>query len=456
MIYGHSNKLYKFIKELNYSDIPELVIHKAKQCLIDFFGVVLAGSKTNVANIAKKTALRLYDKSEATIIGSINMSSCSGAALVNSIAGHSLELDDGNRFAMGHPGVTVIPAVLALGEYRQFSGKDILLSIIIGYETFSRLGRAVRPNHFERGFHPTGTCGTFAAAAACSKLLNHSEEQIANSFGLAGSQASGLFEFLSNGSMAKQLNTGHAAKSGLESAILADEGFTGPPSVLEGPRGFLQAFTDTRNPEELSQDLGTKFHITEAYIKLHSACRHIHTSIDAALKLRSENIFKLEDIEKITVDTYKEAAKLNNIKINTPLSARMSLPFCVAVALVKGQVGLWEFKKENLDNLEIKKLMNKIEVHYKEELQKLVPKFRPSHVKIKFKNGEEKFAEIKLSKGEPENPVSDRELHNKFLMLSEPSLKKNYAEILLNRLLEIEKESNIRNILIYTKEHLKN
>lgn len=437
-MFYHSERLYDFLASISFERVPPPVIHQAKRCLVDFFGAALAGSCDRTVNIASATARRLFKGDQATLIGTAGRTSCPGAALVNGIAAHVLEVDDGNRFAMGHPGATVIPAALALAESARLSGRDLLVSLVVGYETFGRVGRAVSPDHFARGFHPSGTCGTFAAAAACSKLLGHTKRQMACAFGLAGSQASGLFEFLSDGSMAKQLNVGHAAQSGLQAALLADGGYTGPQSILEGPRGFFQAMSGTVNAKCLSEDLGIKFHIMDTYVKMHSACRHLHTSIDAALQLRARNRTALDAVEAIVVETYQVAADLNGKDIATPLSARMSLPYCVAVSFLEGRVTPAEFAKDKLQDPRVLELMKKIDVQANNELTALVPNFRPSRVTIRFKTGDTDRVEVLLPRGEPDNPVDDDEVSNKFLSLASGCLDSGSAHDLLDVLWGIE------------------
>ncbi|HHY08508.1 MAG TPA: MmgE/PrpD family protein [Corynebacteriales bacterium] len=443
----NSKQLLAFLAGVQWADIPHEVSHQAKRCIVDYMAAVLAGSQTNEARKAYRGIQDTHLGSQASGIGFDGKLSCLGAAFMNGLSGHALEVDDGNRFAMGHPGVVVIPAVLSIGEWRNLSGRELLLSIIVGYEVFGRVARAVSPNHFDKGFHPTGTCGTFAAAIACSKLLGHSKLLMEQCLGLAGSMSSGLFEFLSDGSNAKLLNVADAAQSGIQAAFLADAGLTGPPSILEGPRGFFQAVSNTVNPEILTEGLGLQYQIMDTYVKMHACCRHLHTTIDSMIKLRSENSFALEDIDSIVVHTYEAAAKLNNKDIGTPLAGRMSIPYCAAVALIEGKVSCDQFNTATILDETVRKLVQKVEVRFDRELQKYVPQERPARVIIALKNGKEYSTETRLPYGEKENPVSDIDLNGKFESLAGNLCSHKSAQALLETLWNLEAVGNIADLM---------
>ena len=207
-----SGKLASFIVGLNYKSLPPEVTQKAKHCLMDTLGAALAGSKTAEALIAKRLALKLSQKKEAALFTGTGRVGMLEAAMANGIMSHALELDDGNRFAQGHPGVCVIPAALALGEKEKIKGKDLIPAIVAGYEVFSRVGAGGNPSHFNRGFHTTGTVGTFAATAAAGRLLKLNESRMVSALGIAGSQAAGLFAFMADGTMTKTLHAGKAGE----------------------------------------------------------------------------------------------------------------------------------------------------------------------------------------------------------------------------------------------------
>jgi len=400
-----TEKFADYIISLKYEDLPEKVIENAKLCFLDFLGVTLRGSKTDSANAVNNI---IKEGSESTIIGH-KKASILDSALANGISAHSLDLDDGHRIAMLHPGACVIPAALSSCEARNKGGKDFITSIVAGYEITISLGILINPQHRNRGFHSTGTCGTFGAATAASKALNLDKEETINALGLAGTQASGLLESDHAGSMGKHLHAGKAAQSGVLSALLAKEGFTGAKTIIDGREGFLSSMADNKDVEI---DL-KKFHILDVYFKKYPVCRHLHSSIDATLEIINRNDLKAEDIQKITVETYKIAAEHDNYNPDTVEAIKQSLPLSLAMAIKN--------RKLNLDNLDINEdilnISNKVDIECSEYLNKQYPSKRPSNVTIK--TSKESYIErVDLPKGEPENQFTINELVNKFNSLN--------------------------------------
>ena len=447
-----SGKLAAFIVGLNYKSLPPEVVQKAKHCLMDTLGAALAGSKASEAVIAKRLAEKLSQKKEATLYTGKRKVGVLEAALANGIMSHAMELDDGNRFAQGHPGVAVVPAVLALGEKEKVKGKDLIPAIVAGYEVFGRVGAGGNPSHFNRGFHTTGTCGTFAAAAAAGRLLKLNESKMVSALGIAGSQAAGLFAFMADGTMTKTLHAGKAAQNGILSAYLAQEGFTGPAYVLEDKRGFYHAFADTFNPQRVVEGLGEKYEIMNTYVKFHASCRHSHAPVDAILYVRSQTPLRPEDIEKVNVYTYAIAAKLIDGKqVTTPISGKMSLAYSAAVAILYGKVGLDEFKAGVLNDRAVRALMQKIDVYADPELDKMVPNHRGARAEILLKDGRKLTSTVLDPKGEPENPGSGNDIYDKFRMLAGMVLKSDKVDKLLEKIDRLEKVgdiSELTNLLI--------
>ena len=430
-----SGKLAAFIVRMNYKSLPPEVVQKAKHCLMDTLGAALAGSKTPEAMIAKRLAEKLSQKKEAILFTGKGKVGAMEAAMANGIMSHALELDDGNRFAQGHPGVAVIPAVLALGEKEKMKGKDLIPAIVAGYEVFGRVGAGANPSHFNRGFHTTGTCGTFAAAAAAGRLLKLNESKMVSALGIAGSQAAGLFAFMADGTMTKTLHAGKAAQNGILSAYLAKEGFTGPAYILEDKRGFYRAFSDTFHPERVVEGLGDKYEIMNTYVKFHASCRHSHPAVDAILDISARAPLQPQEIEKVNVYTYSIAAKLIDGKqVSTPVSGKMSLPYSAAVAILHGKVGLDEFKPSVLNNRAVHALMEKIDVYSDPELDKLVPDHRGARAEIILKDGRKLATEILDPKGEPENPGSGNDIYDKFRMLAGTIFKHDRVDKVLEKI----------------------
>ncbi|MBM4330052.1 MAG: MmgE/PrpD family protein [Deltaproteobacteria bacterium] len=439
-----TGKLAHFIVGLNYQSLPGEVIRKAKHCLMDTLGAALGGSKTPEAKVAKKLAEKLNPKKESTLFTGRGKIGVLEAAMANGIMSHALELDDGNRYAQGHPGIVTVPAILALAEKEKKGGEDVISSLVAGYEVFGRVGAGGNPSHFNRGFHTTGTVGTFAAAAAAGRLLKLNESKLVSALGIAGSQAAGLFAFMADGTMTKTLHAGKAAQNGILSAYLAKEGFTGPAYILEDKWGFYKAFADASNPGRVVEGLGQKYEIMNTYVKYHASCRHSHAPVDAILDIRSRNPFRPEDIEKVNVYTYTIAAKLIDGKqVSTPITGKMSLPYAAAVAILYGRVGLDEFKPKVLNDQAVHALMEKVDVYPDPDMDKLVPDHRGARAEIFLKDGRKLTSEILDPKGEPENPGSGSDIYDKFRLLARTVFKAAEVEKIIEKIENLEKVKDI-------------
>ena len=284
-----SNTLAEFIVRTRYETLPLDVVHQAKRAVLDFIGVSLAGGRIGMAPITTPLIADMGGVEEATIIGDGRRLPAMQAAFVNGVSGHTLDMDDGQRFANGHPGVGVIPAVLALAERDDLSGKEVIEAVVVGYEAFLRLGSAINPSHLNRGFHTSATVGAFSSAAACSKILGLGAGQTANALALAGLQSAGLLEVTASGQIGKHFQVGKAAQNGVLAALTAQEGGEGPDEIFEGAKGFLQAHTDIEKYDGLWGDLGNSYQITTIYFKRHAACRHIHGVLDAIEEIKNQH-----------------------------------------------------------------------------------------------------------------------------------------------------------------------
>mgnify|MGYP005849455955 CR=1 FL=1 len=404
-----------FIISTNYSKIPEDVIEKAKTCFIDFLGISLRGSQRKSGSIIKEI---INDGEDSTVIGYKKAHSLD-SALANGTFAHSIDLDDGHRFAQLHPGSCVIPAALAVCEANKRNGKDFLTSMIVGYEVAISLGMLANPIHRNKGFHSTGTFGTFGAAGAASKSLNLRENEIINALGLAGTQSCGLLESDHSGSMAKHLHAGKAAQAGLLSALLAEKGFTGAKSIIDGKEGFLNVMVEYGGFDskqlELQLDLGD-FHIKNVYIKKYPVCRHLHSSLDALVDIINQNNISSEDITNIVIKTYKIASQHDNYQPNSIEAVRQSLPVVMALVALGS-----DLNHPNMDydekNSEIKEMAEKIVIKEEGELEKYFPEKRPSEVILKTKDQTYKKTCF-LPQGEPENPLKRSDILDKFIKLN--------------------------------------
>ncbi|HEY0196154.1 MAG TPA: MmgE/PrpD family protein [Methanobacterium sp.] len=418
-------KFTEFILSTSYDQLPEGVIEKAKECFTDFLGVALRGSGTRSGE-AIKNVVKSGD--ESTVIG--HGKSCAlGAGLANGVFAHSLDLDDGHRKAMLHPGACVIPAALSLCETQNRTGKELIESIVAGYQVAIALGMMVNPGHRRRGFHSTGTCGTVGAAAAASKAMDLDQVEIINALGLAGTQAAGLLESDHSGSMGKHLHAGRAAQSGILSALLAENGFTGARTIFEGEEGFLKAMAEVEPAEvHLSME---RYEISDVYLKVYPVCRHLHSSIDALLQIVKEEQVKLEEIEDIKVSTYKIAAEHNNYHPISTEALRQSLPVSMAVALLnyyQGLNSLVEFSYPPLNQGDVNDISVKIRINTDTNLDRQYPQNRPSEVSI-FTGKDVYRKKVDLPYGEPENPLTRRDVEWKFRNLN-PQVDSEVLEVI--------------------------
>lgn len=449
-----TKEIASFIKSTTYPKLSESVVKQAKLCFLDFLAVSLRGSKTTSANIIRNIIpnLAVTELNESpwkwgisTVFGG-EVATPSDAALINGVAAHSLDLDDGHRLAHLHPGACVIPASLALSEAFGKSGKDFITSLVVGYQVTIILGMLMNPEHRENGFHSTGTCGTLGAAAASCSLMDLDVEQTLDALGLAGTQAAGLLISDHSGSMAKHLHTGRAAQSGVLSTLLAIEGFTGARDIIEGQEGIIDAMVrPLHSPpfhagkknidlqyRKLEKDKykpinSGDFEIMKVYFKKYPVCRHLHSSLDATIDIMQNNATKRADIQEITVETYQISALHNKCQPTTTEGIRQSLPVTIAIAIKEGNITVENISKIPLDN-EIMEIANKVKIKLDKDLDNLYPQKRPSRVTIKTRD-HIYSKRIDLAKGEPENPFDKKEITNKFNNLN-PQLKVNFLKIL--------------------------
>ena len=430
------NQLSEYLVNLSYDDIPKEAIEKAKLCFIDYLAVYLRGLESENAKIAIKTIYELYGND----FNSLNK------GFINGIASHSLDLDDGHRWAQLHPGSVVFSTVLALISDRNLdldlTSEEFLEAVIGGYEIAIALGMLVNPDHRNQGFHSTGTIGAFAAGAVASKLLRLDKEKTEHCLGLCATQSSGLLEADHAGTMGKSLHVGNAVYNGILSAYLAKNGFTGGESLIDGKEGFIKAMAsdlfdrhsdDSKLSKFIDMNLN-KFHINNVYLKKYPFCRHIHSAIDSTLTLKDElNNLEIDysDISSIDIETYKIASEHDNYNPKNEQDLKQSLPYAVAIALVVDDLsldsidelidnGLFDEKSSDKDILKIREIVRKTNIKNNEELNQMTPEKRPSKVTINFSDDSYEILEETTfyPLGEVENPLKEEDVLEKFKLLN--------------------------------------
>ena len=426
----------KFISNYRYEQSTVASMTAVKAAFLDFFGVTYRGIEEEASNIALTTIDELFSGKidlnfSASIIGKNLKTDVLSAAFINGVAAHVLELDDGHRGAQLHLGSVIFTTALAISEAHDLTGREFLESVIVGYEVGILLGKLVNPDHRDNGFHTTGTIGTFVAGAVAAKLLKLDVDQILNTLGLCGTQAAGLLESDHGGSMGKVLHVGKAAYNGILSAYLARNGFTGSGTIFDGDEGFLRTMVLDKQEEFSLEDALRNVgnvSVRDIYFKKYPFCRHLHSSIDTALKLKASIGDEYSHIQHILVETYEVAAQHDNYHPKNIEELKQSLPYAIAISLVVGEVSVDKINQlvefgllENYSTVDdvnaIKKIVNNMTIISDDELTKLYPSKRPSNIIIRldevFRNGTFQNSTL-LPKGDFENPFQLKELIEKF------------------------------------------
>lgn len=356
-----TSRLVDRLRRCRFEELPPHVVAVSKHCLLDWFGVTLAGSREPAAAILRAEAETQGD-GRCTLIGTTQRTSPFWAALVNGTASHALDFDDVVAAMAGHPTVPIVPALLAAAEVSAHAtGRAFVAAFVAGVEAECRIGRLVAPSHYARGFHVTSTVGTFGAATACAHWLGLELPQWRTAFGLAGTQASGLKCMF--GTMAKPFHAGKAAANGLLAARLAAAGFSAHQDVLETDQGFGATQSDGLDVEAALHDAGGRFGVEDVLFKYHAACYLTHASIEALLKLRSEHRFAPEQIAAVRLRVAPGHLKVCNIQTPaTALEAKFSLRFTAAMALATGDLGERAFTDECTRDPQLARLRGKVTI----------------------------------------------------------------------------------------------
>ncbi|SER68595.1 MmgE/PrpD family protein [Psychrobacillus sp. OK032] len=440
-----SRELAKYSQELTYEKLPPEVVEFTKLCILDYFGSAIAGSNKVPIQMISELMDEMGGSEQATLFSG-GKSSVLNASFVNGAASHVVELDDIHKGSIIHAATVVIPAALAVAEWKKLSGEELITAIVIGYEVCFRIGEAVSPSHYYY-WHNTATCGTFGAAIAAAKLLHLTEEEMVFALGNAGTQAAGLWEFIVDGAMTKQLHSGKAAMNGVMAALLAQKGFTGPTKILEGDRGFFKAMSERYDASKITEGLGNEFKILENSFKIHASCRHTHHAIDLLIEVFKERKPIFEEIESITVKSYKAAIDItDNNDPATEYAAKFSLQFCSALAILTGSAGLADFNESNLWDSQIRQLLKKVKVSIDPQINANYPEQWGATVDVLLANGETIQKQSDFPKGDPENAVTADELIEKFTNMTNDINHTRKQQIIKN-ILELELMENTESLM---------
>ena len=411
--------LVKLIHDLREEEYPPDIYAKAKECVLDYLGVTFAGAYT----LRDKVRAYLDGLSPAgvgvPVIGFAGRASVHDAAMLNGIAAHCLELDDGSRFGMVHPGAPVLSALFAVAYDTRMSAERFLRAIVVGYEVTIRLSSAIQPGHKKKGFHATGTCGCIGAAAAVSAALAFPDDCIANVMSAAAASAAGLLEMMDDTSELKPFSAGKAAQNAVMAAYLGRSGFSGPRDAIGGKRGLIGVMGAEVKMDWFRRDGERRYAIRGIYHKPYASCRHCHPSVEAALKMLREERFDPGRIETIVVHTYDLAVfGHDHTEIINSSAAKMSIPYSVAAAFMLKSGGMSAMAERAVHDPEILALARKVRVEEDPDYSALVPAQRMARLTATMTDGTQYSREVTYPKGEPENPMDSDELEEKFLQLA--------------------------------------
>jgi 2-methylcitrate dehydratase PrpD len=446
---GLTEQLAGFVAGLDYDSIPPEVAQRAKLLILDTVGISVRARHDAESTEAMMQAIEEMelDGGSCGVLGDSATYTAAGAAFANGSLAHSLDFDDTHAPASLHASAPVLPAALAAAERVKASGRDIIAGTIAGYEVICRLSMALNPSdHYERGFHPTATCGAMGAAAAAARVMKLDAAATASAFGIALNSASGTMQYLENGGWTKRSQIGNSAMAGLMAASMASKGYVGAAKSIEGKRGFLHNFAPNPDPAKVVAGLGEKWETMAIALKPYPACRATHAGADAAIALRHKHNIDPERIKSVKVGLFQTGINL----VGTPLEQKQnpksvvdgqfSMPFVAAVVLREGAMG-WDDYATHLTDEATLALTRKVEVFNDPKTEEFYPDCLPASVSIELEDGTVVEEFVQYPKGEPENFVTDAELRSKFASLVRPYLGSDGEEKLFAAVMALEDRS---------------
>ena len=445
-----SKELANFAANLKIADIPNDVIARAEDLLVDWFGSAIAGKGSRPVEIIAQFAQNMsgYDSSHAgpsEVLISRASSSPFLAAMANAAASHVAEQDDVHNGSVFHPATVVFPPALACAQALGASGEEMLTAAVAGYEVGIRVGEFLGRSHY-KVFHTTGTAGTLAAAATVGHLLKLKPEQMLHAFGSAGTQSAGLWEFLRDAADSKQLHTAHAASTGLMSAYIAQAGFTGAQHIMEGKQGMAAGMSSDSDPSKLVDGLGTRWAIAETSFKYHASCRHTHPAADALLQVMLANKLKPSDIAKVETLVHQGAIDVLG-PVTDPATvhqSKFSMGTVLALIAHYQFAGLQEFDQHFHDDA-ICLFRDRVTMTLDPEVDGAYPQRWIGKVKVHLHNGQILDGRVDEPKGDPGNTLSRTEITDKAMRLAAFSGGASAAEMskAIELLWNVRKQSKI-------------
>ena len=389
----YTRQLAQFAAQLEFGDLPPLVVAKAKEIALHAWAVQLAGSTLPWSKAVYRHVESQGGVPQSSVVNSGLKTTAMNAAFANGTFGHGFEMDDNHAATGIKGGCVVLPTCLAVGEWQRSSGRDLIVAMVVAYEVMTRVGLAVNPTLLNGPHHPTGSCAPFGAACAAGKLLGLDESTMLHAISIAAGHAAGLGEAPASGrGDLKRIFGGTAASNGIRSALLAAEGLTGPATMLEGKRGFCRAFGDMSKLPALTAGLGADWQILRVHYKIYAQDGYIQPMTEALERILKQHSIEPEDIEEIRAGTNKHALDVVSL-IREPMdltSAQFSANFSLALFIVKGDAGFQEYTEQNLADQRIVALSKRIHIELDPEIEEEWQKTRPrgARVTVRLKSGE--------------------------------------------------------------------
>lgn len=439
-----SQTLSEFVAGSRWEDIPADVRHATKRSLLNFFGTALEGTHDSAVERSVVTLREFAGKGEATLIGRAERADALTAAFINAAAGNVHDFDDTHLRTVIHPTAPVAPALLALAEHRPMGGKTFIHALALGMEFTCRIGNAVSPDHYARGWHITATCGVFGAALAVGKVLGFNSQQLTWALGSASAQASGLVETL--GFMAKSVGVGGSARGGLLAGLLAEKDYDGPPQPLEGARGFLRVTGEDPQYGDVIDDLGTRWETLKNIHKPYPCGIVINAVIDGCLELHQRLAVPVEEIASITLSGHSLLQqRADRPNVMTGRESQVSAQHAVAVSLIFGAAGLAQFTDEAVHDPRVSAFRQKVKLAVVPDTP--VPDVR---VDVVYADGRTEEIQVKDARGTDNRPLTDSEIEEKFRTLAAtyaPDCQE--AEKLIDAIWSLENSDDVSGMMAY-------
>lgn len=436
-----TDRLVEFCSQLTYDDIPLPVIERAKDLIIDWVGAALAGRQSRPVHIFRRFANTMGPKTGTSqLVDDFGGTSPYFAAMVNAASSHVVEQDDVHNGAVFHPGTVVIPPALAMAQQQQVTGRDLLLSIVVGYEVGVRVGRFLGQSHYKT-FHTTGTAGTLASAAAGARILHLESEGFRQALGSAGTQAAGLWEFLRDAADSKQLHAAKAASDGLLAAYAAAWGLTAARQILEGSQGMGHGLSSDPHPGALDQGLGEGWAILETSLKWHASCRHTHPAADALSHVMQTYGLKPDNIGTVTAHVHQAAIDVLEPAraAVTTHQAKFSMPFVLSLIAVRSHASVDDFNDESLHDPVIRSLMDRVTMVGDAEVESAYPERWIGKVTVTTTQGSVLKGRIDAPLGDPDNFLSRDQIHDKAIRIAQfGGAAPQFVESAIERIIQLD------------------